>query len=133
MLGLGALIVGSGWALYNDIGGELFEDLHEGAANAMLAVVGVHIAGVLIASRLHHENLTGAMFSGRKPAAPEDGIRSAWRSVAALMLVAVLGFWGWQWQTRPDATLAGTEQATTAGAALAHAEQGQRKRHDDDD
>ncbi len=33
------------------------------------------------------------MITGRKAAHPQDAIRSAWRSVAALMLVAVLGFW----------------------------------------
>ena len=30
-------------------------------------------------------------------------MRSAWRSVAALMLVAVLGFWWLQWQGAPAA------------------------------
>jgi cytochrome b len=121
MLGLGALIVGSGWALDKHIGGELFEDLHEAAANLMLAVVVVHIVGVLIASRLHHENLVGAMFSGHKAAPTEQGIRSAWRSVAALMLVAVLGFWAWQWQGAPAA---GSMAASTAGSA--------DRGHDDD-
>jgi cytochrome b len=102
MLGLALLIVGSGWALYNDIGGDRFEDLHEAAAELMLAVVAVHVVGVALASLLHRENLVGAMFSGRKAAPPADGIRSAWRSVAALMLAAVLGFWSWQWQQAPD-------------------------------
>jgi len=132
MLGLGALTVASGWALYNGIGGELFEDLHEAAANTMVAVVVAHIAGVLLASRVHHENLIGAMFSGRKPASPEDGIRSAWRSVAALMLVAVLGFWAWQWQVAPAAgglAAAGAD----AGQRVFSAQAGRRGRHDDDD
>ncbi len=130
MLGLGALIVASGWALYNDIGGDVFEELHEAAANLMLAVVAVHVAGVAIASRLHHENLVGAMFSGRKAATPADGIRSAWRSVAALMLVAVLGFWAWQWQTAP-ATGAVAATAADGGAGLTAGER--RRGHDDDD
>jgi hypothetical protein len=30
-------------------------------------------------------------------------VRSAWRSVAALMLVAVMGFWWTQWRAGPSA------------------------------
>lgn len=127
MLGLGALIVGSGWALYNEIGGDLFEELHEAAANTMLAVVVVHIVGVALASRLHRENLVGAMFSGRKAAPPADGIRSAWRSVAALMLVAVLGFWAWQWQAAPGGGAAA--QADGSAAVTANADGHHRARH----
>lgn len=134
MLGCSALIVGSGWALYNDIGGELFEELHEAAANIMLAVVAVHVAGVALASRLHHENLVGAMFSGRKAAPPQDGIRSAWRSVGALMLVAVLGFWTWQWQQAPGGGGVAAATAPADGVTAAAGERRHGKRgHDGDD
>lgn len=134
MLAFSVLIVGSGWALYNDIGGELFEDLHEASANLMLAVVAVHVAGVALASRLHHENLVGAMFSGRKTAAPQDGIRSAWRSVGALMLVAVLGFWAWQWQQAPSGGGLAAATAPADGATAAAGERRHGKRgHDGDD
>lgn len=101
LLGLTGLVTAAGWATYNDLGGEWLEELHEGAANVMLAVVGMHLAGVLIGSWMHGDNLIGAMFSGRKPGLPQDGVRSAWRSVAVLMLAAVLGFWALQWQGAP--------------------------------
>ena len=101
LLGLTLAIAASGWAVYEGVGAEWFEDLHEGAANLMLAVVGAHVAGVLAASWLHRENLVRAMVTGRKAAPPESGIRSAWRSVAVLMLAAVLGFWWLQWQGAP--------------------------------
>lgn len=101
LLGLALAVAATGWATYNEVGAKWLEEFHEGAANVMLAVVGAHIAGVLIASWLHHDNLIGAMLTGRKPGCPEDAVRSAWRSVAALMLVAVLTFWTLQWQSAP--------------------------------
>jgi hypothetical protein len=103
LLGLGAVIAATGWALFNDVGGKWLEEGHALAANTMLALVGVHVAGVLLASRMHHENLVGAMFTGRKAGRPEEGLRSAWRSVAALMVVAVCAFWWLQWQAAPSA------------------------------
>jgi cytochrome b len=91
----------SGWAAYDDVAGHWLEELHEGAANVMLVIVGIHIAAVVLSSWLHRENLVGAMISGRKPGLPQDGIRSAWRSVAVIMLAAVLGFWWLRWQDNP--------------------------------
>jgi len=101
LLGTALALTVSGWALFDGPGGDWLEDVHEGAANAMLALVGLHLAGVALASWLGRENLVGAMFSGRKDVSPAEGIRSAWRSVAALMVVAVAGFWVWQWQQAP--------------------------------
>lgn len=107
LLCLTLAVAAAGWATYNEIGGEWLEEAHEAAANLMLAVVGVHVAGVLLGSWMHRENLVGAMISGRKIGAPREEIRSARRSVAALMLAAVLGFWWLQWQSAPsDAGLA---------------------------
>lgn len=116
MLALTLAVAGSGWAVFNATGGEGFESLHEFAANTMLAVIGVHIAGVLFASWRGHENLVGAMVTGRKAARPEDGVRSAWRSVAALMLVAVAGFWWAQWQAAPASGNLADQPAAAAQA-----------------
>ena len=97
LLAMTVAVSATGWATYNEIGGGWLEELHEVTANAMLAIVGVHLFGVLLGSWLHRENLIAAMVSGRKRARPEDAVRSAWRSVAALMLAAVLAFWWLQW------------------------------------
>jgi Ni,Fe-hydrogenase I cytochrome b subunit len=114
LLGFTLIVAATGWASYSELGGEWLGELHEGVANAMLAIVGVHVLAVLLSSRLHHENLVGAMFSGRKLGSPQEGVRSAWRGVAAVMLVAVLGFWWLQWQGAPAAANAGTGPAIAA-------------------
>jgi cytochrome b len=121
LVSLALAVSASGWATYQDIGGHWLEEAHEAAASLMLAVVGVHVAGVVVGSWLHRENLVRSMVTGRKAASPQDAIRSAWRSVAAMMVVAVIGFWGLQWQGAPAAG----GMAEQSVAAAPH--------HDDDD
>lgn len=101
LLALSALVTVSGWALYNDLSGDWLEEVHEIVSNLMLAVVIVHILGVAISSRLHHENLLSSMISGLKKVSPQQAIANAWRSVAAMILAAVLAFWWVQWRAAP--------------------------------
>ena len=48
------------------ISGHWMEDLHEAVANLVLAFVLFHIAGVLVSSLVHGENLVRAMINGKK-------------------------------------------------------------------
>lgn len=95
LLGLGILTGLSGWANYNEIGGDFLEELHEGLAVTMLTVVFIHIAGVLSGSLMHGENLVRAMLNGRKLGMPGEAIRSARPLAGALLLawVAAAGWW----------------------------------------
>jgi cytochrome b len=121
LLGLSAVVAVTGWAVYNAQGGDWLEGLHEGAANAMLGLVIIHVIGVLLSSFMHRENLIGAMVTGRKHGSAGSGVRSAWTSVAVLMLVAALGYWALQWQSAPP----------TGTPAAGQISSGQRERDDD--
>jgi len=125
LLGLTLVIAASGWAAFNDVGGEWLARLHDRSASLMLFLVGVHVAAVMVSSWLHHENLVGAMLDGKKSGQPQEGLRSAWRSVAALMVAAVIGFWWLQWQAAPPA--GGVENPDAASAQM----QAQGHAHDD--
>lgn len=47
---------------------DMLEEVHEFFANLMVLLVVVHVIGVIVESRLHHENLVNAMLNGRKRA-----------------------------------------------------------------
>ena len=110
-LGAGA----SGYAAYNDIGGEALAELHEAAANAMLGLVLVHIGAVIVSSFVHRENLVAAMLHGYKPGRSGEGISSKQRFVGALVLLATLGFWAGSAGLLPQSL----GNAVTAAAARA--------------
>ena len=66
----------TGWMMtLNTLWGvEWVEEVHEGLANLLLLLVVVHVAGVILASIRHGENLIVAMFGGHKRASTGDDV-----------------------------------------------------------
>lgn len=80
--------------------GELTKDLHESLSWLMLALVLVHLTGVVVESLAHRENLVMAMLSGEKLGQAKDGIASSHRIVAIVLLICVAMGAAWFLQSR---------------------------------
>lgn len=114
LLVLTVVTVVTGWMTYRELGGDASEELHEALANVMLGVVALHVVAVIVSSRLHRENLVGAMISGYKDGQPADAASGARRGVAAALLLAVAAFWGFQWWTAPGGNLLDAQTASAS-------------------
>ena len=91
---LGLAVVASGWADYNDVGGDWLEEVHEILSYSMLGLVGLHVSGVALSSVLHRENLVRSMISGCKQGMQQDAISSSRRWWAVLLAGLAVGA-GW--------------------------------------
>ena len=92
LLTLGFVSGISGVMVFQEIGGDVLEELHELSSYAMLGVVGIHILGVLVSSMLHRENLVRSMVTGYKTDGQQEGIKHSYAWLGVIMLVTVVAF-----------------------------------------
>ncbi|MFT4171884.1 MAG: cytochrome b/b6 domain-containing protein [Rhodocyclaceae bacterium] len=93
LLGLATPVFG--WITFNEWAGDWVARTHITLAWVFLAVVGLHLLGVVVGSFAHRENLAAAMLSGAKRGAPDEAIPHAYGWLAVVMLLAVAGLWLW--------------------------------------
>jgi cytochrome b len=124
-------------------GNESVKDTHELLAYGMLAVVGLHIAGIAFHTLRHRENIAASMIHGHRPGVEgEVGIRSA-RPLVGLLFLGVTGAWfGWIVSTYDAASQ--SVRVPLLGVSLQlgeteetededHGERGEHERGGDDD
>jgi cytochrome b len=92
----------SGYAVWNEWGGEWLESVHEFFGNALLMMVLAHIGLIALMSLWRRKNQVLPMLTGRVPGSGPDLARRNHGFLAALVLACVLGFWGWQWSEAPQ-------------------------------
>ncbi len=118
--------------------GETLEELHELFANALILVAVAHVAGVLLHTFRHRENLTGSMISGKKLGREADAISSS-HPFAATVLVGLTASFALGLANGYDAQM-GTVRLPLLGVTLAVGEgaegeaagAGEREEDDDD-
>lgn len=66
MVGLALGLGTTGWLMATGAGGDALEEAHELMANAFLAVVLLHVGGVLLHMLRHHDRLAASMVTGTK-------------------------------------------------------------------
>jgi cytochrome b len=149
LLGLLAGTVATGTLQFLELGPNLGE-LHDGLATATLALVAVHVLGVMVSSVLHRENLVRAMITGTKRIAGVPAAEGARSAVAAGLVAVVVALWtgaipspgladapGWR-RIAGNGTAAAGAAASSDGAqsSARHGSAGHRARHqhhDNDD
>ncbi len=125
MLVLAAATALSGWLQLNEAGGEAMEEIHEVLGNAWLALVVVHVAGVIAGSIAHRRNLVRTMITGYRQGETATGVGSR-MAIGLSVAAAVVAFWTLTLSGfGPVAALPGLA-VTAAGSDAGH------DRHDDD-
>lgn len=88
----------SGYATYQEWGGDWLEDVHEFFGNTLLALVLAHVALIAVLSAVRRQNQALPMWRGRVAGTGPDLAQKNHGWIAVGLLAAVLAFWVWSWQ-----------------------------------
>ncbi len=124
----GIAVAVTGHVIYASAGGHWFDELHEGAANALLALAIVHVAGVVVGSILHRENLVAAMVTGYKAGPADQGIAKTRWQVALALLAGMATVWA----AGPRIAAAPLDQGSALGEGHGRAERPHQRHHGHD-
>jgi cytochrome b len=95
LLAVVLMVTVSGYVVYEELGPDLFEELHETLGNLLIAIVIVHIGGVVINAIIQKIKLsmsTDQTVTPRKVATSIERSRP-YKWMAALIILAVTYFW----------------------------------------
>lgn len=111
-------LVISGVATFHDWGGEWLEEVHELFGNGMLALVLAHLGLLATLSVWRRQNLARPMLTGRVAGRGPDLVTRNHGGLALLLVLAVLGYWGWEWHHARQATEPGIRPTSGPGITL---------------
>jgi cytochrome b len=116
-------------------GGEAFEEIHEVLAWGMLAAVVAHVAGIILHTISHRENIALSMVHGRKEVGDGEALRTAHPAVAVVFLV-LTGLWSWGLVSNYDngtMSLPLTDQTFTVGEGEEQGEHGEHEENEENE
>ena len=96
LLGVIVPLTFSGYASFNEWGGEWLGEVHESIGEFTWFLAWAHVGLVLGISLLRRKNLVAPMWTGHQEGRGPDLARHNHRWLAALMVLAVLAYWCWE-------------------------------------
>lgn len=91
----------TGYASFNEWGGDLLGELHEAVGEAFLWLVLAHLGALAVFSLWRRTNLTTPMLTGRTPGRGPDLVKHNHAWLAVLLALAVVAYIAWEWRQAP--------------------------------
>ena len=105
----------TGYASFNEWGGDWLGEVHEAVGEAFLWVVVGHLAAIAGLSWLRRKNVAAPMFTGRTEGRGPDVAKHNHAWLAWLLCAAVLGYVAWEWQQAPNGLVSLSSQRGGSG------------------